>query len=159
MAGLSTRAKVIAATVFGAAIIIMVIGPLSLLLLPNPMPVKVAHLPRKLSGTFISTRQGMYRLYPYPAATESFPADAFAVDGHISVFVKYRQLDALHTYGIHKYPDGEQVAVRKVVKPDRVLEMCPAEKLSPGRYYITIARDSMYGGEDYYYLLVRPRDR
>jgi hypothetical protein len=154
MGKLSLKAKLIMAAGIGSAVAIIGVLPFIFVILPNPMPVKIPGLDGEKVGTYVAREDGLYKLYPFSAPPADFPDEAIAVAGKPSIMVKYRQLEALSIYGLWTWPDNQPVPVEKDTTRDQVLTMAPETEMPPGEYYVTAARDGIYGGIDYFYLKV-----
>ncbi|MHB8841781.1 MAG: hypothetical protein ACYC56_08340 [Candidatus Aquicultor sp.] len=155
MTRLTLKAKLIPTAALGVAFVIIVVLPLLLLSLPNPKAVKVPTMQSVKAGTFLDAGEGLYKLYPYASTQDKFPAGAPSVGRKPSVYVKYRQLDELPAYGIYAYPTNQAVPVSRKIEKSNVLRLAPESGLHTGLYYITAARDGIYGGTDYFYFKVR----
>lgn len=156
---MTLKAKLIPTAALGVAFVIIVVLPLLLLSLPNPKAVKVRGMQGIKAGTFLDAGEGLYKLYPYASTQDKFPAGAPSVGRKPSVYVKYRQLDELPAYGIYAYPTNQAVPVIRNIEKSKVLRLAPKSELRAGLYYITAARDGIYGGTDYFYFKVCPADK
>ena len=149
---LSRRAKLVMGIAFGAVVVVLAIAPFTLMALPDPHPYRLDSLAGEVSGTFVATGNGYYKLYPYSAPLYSFPADALAVDsGRPTVIVKFRQGNDPSLYAIRPYASATPVAVETVLKDATTLQLTPVQPLQPGRYVITAPRDSVDEAMDTFY--------
>ncbi|HZD60593.1 MAG TPA: hypothetical protein VE439_09110 [Anaerolineae bacterium] len=155
---LSKRAKFIIGVPIGAIFAGVLVLPFLLMLVPNPNPVKITSLANQRVGTYLDTGRGLYKLYPYSSSQANFPEGAPAAIEQPCVYIKYRQLDGLSSYGIYEYSSSQPVPVRKTIKSKSILQILPRGRLAPGLYYVTAARNGMFGGKDYFYFKVGSKD-
>lgn len=151
---MSRRGRILAVIGFAAAVLAVGGSPFVLMLLPNPQPVLVADVREQLPGDYVTSGAKTYHLFPRAEQVESFPDDS-AVVGPDAVFVvKYRQLANLEGYTLWSFDDGERVEIAHDLGTPNLLQLRPREPLPAGRYYAVVARESIYGGEDYVYFSV-----
>ncbi len=155
---MSRRGQVIAASVLGVALILTALAPFVLMLLPNPRPVAVADLAKQLPGNYIRSGSETYHVFPRAERTSAFPADSLAADPSCVFVVKYRQLAQLDAYTMWSFDTGKPVMVTRDTTVPKLLQLKPNAPLAAGRYYVVVARESIYGGEDYVYFSVGPRN-
>lgn len=138
----------------GALLLAAAVAPFSLMLLPNPLPVKVADLGTQLPGTYIQTSSGIFHVFPRAEQADRFPGDALVADPGAVVWVKYKELDALSAYAIYSFEGGKAVPSVKSTSHARLVEIRPTAPLAVGRYYVAVAREGLFGGTDYVYFSV-----
>jgi hypothetical protein len=151
---MSRRTKWLIGTVFGVLVLLALVAPITLMLIPNPMPLRVADVGSQPSGAFITTGGTTYHVFPRAEPLDAFPPDAPTVGVMPVVSIK-----AVHLYDPSKYAlyafGGKPIDVtRTSAKPD-ILELRPKQPLSPGRYVAAIARDDLFGGTDYVYFIAK----
>ncbi|HEY3318551.1 MAG TPA: hypothetical protein VGK50_09030 [Coriobacteriia bacterium] len=128
--------------------------PFSLMLLPNPAPMRVSDLSSAPTGVYLRASGAEYRVFPFGAEQSSFPGASGSAARDSVVLVKYRNLSDLAGYALHSFPSRSEVPVRRVVHAsEHVLELRP-KPLPAGRYYVTTTREGMWGGTDYVYFRV-----
>lgn len=130
-------------------------APFPLLLLANPKPAAVTNLARQLPGTYIETAGKTFHVFPRAEKVSDFPKDALGTEAGACVWVRFRQLAPIETYTISRFGSDADIDVHWDRSRSGLLGIRPARPLPPGRYYATVARESIYGGEDFYYFFVR----
>ncbi len=140
----------------GLAVLLLGGLPILLMTLPDPVPVKKTSLEGERVGTFVEAEAGLFKLFPYTAPNPAFPPSAAVTGPQPKVFVRARRLDALSAYTIRPYPGGEPLPVDRRLLDPQTLELACGRPLPSGKYYVTAARDGMYGGTDYFYFRVGP---
>jgi hypothetical protein len=150
---MSPRTKVLIGVVFGVLVLVAAVAPLTLMLLPNPVPVRVTDIASRPTGAFITTNGVIYQVFPRAEQVDSFPPDAPAVGATPVVSVKSRMLDDPSKYSLYAFGGGS-VGVSRTTAGANLLEMRPSRPLAPGRYFAAIARDDIFGGTDYVYFSV-----
>lgn len=148
-----TRTKAVIGIGFGALVLVAIGAPFLLMLLPNPVPTRVTEMSAQVAGAYIGTGGAVYRVFPRAEQPDTFPADSLATDTRPTVWVQYRQLDTLDSYGLHTL-SGAAVAAEHDTSRPNLLGITPAAPLAPGGYYAEIPRDGLYGGTDYLYFSV-----
>ncbi|MHB8859396.1 MAG: hypothetical protein ACYC6Z_07950 [Thermoleophilia bacterium] len=132
--------------------------PLILMTLPNPQPVTIPELAGERVGTYVNVADSIYKLFPYAANLQEFPADALTATPSSHIYLKYRQLDDLDSYNLYRWDGGASLPLEKNTNEDKTLELIPESRLEPGEYFVQAARDGMYGGTDYFYFRVSGGD-
>lgn len=150
---MSRRTKLLIGGVFGVMVGVAAVAPISLMLVPDPLPVRVGDLASQPSGAYITTRGVTYHVFPRADRLDAFPPDAPTVDSTPVLTIKARQVDAPSDYALYTF-DGAGVNVTRTTVPPGVVEMRPTRPLRAGRYIATIARDDLFGGTDYVYFSV-----
>jgi hypothetical protein len=149
--------KIVIALAVATLMVTAAVAPLALLLLPNPVPVRITDPAQQFPGTYVASGGAFYHVVPYAESADQFPADSLVAEPNAHVVVRYKGLDDLASYGIYTFPDGRAVPVTKrVTSSSRLIELTPASTLKTGRYFVTVARDSIFGGTDYSYFSVAP---
>jgi hypothetical protein len=148
------RRRIVGGVVLGLLALVAFLAPFSLMLLRNPTPVVVMDISAQSPGTFIETHGTTYHVFPRAERVDAFPADVLSTGATPIVWVRYRQLAPLQGYTISSFPGDTRVAVRYDTTRPRLLGIVPKRPLPPGRYYAVIPRESLEGGEDYYYFTV-----
>jgi hypothetical protein len=152
---MSRRTKMVIAIALGSVVLVLAVAPFTLMTIPDPHPYRLDSLASEQSGTFVTVRDGYYKLYPYAAPLLSFPSDALVADNaRPTVVVKYRQSENPDLYAIHSYTSNQPVAVEKSLTGGTTLELTPEQPLPPGQYVITAPRDSVDEGIDNFYFQV-----
>lgn len=151
---MSRNAKIAIGSVLAVALLIAGLAPFALMLLPNPKPVEVLDVSAQPPGTYIADSSGTYHVFPRADKVEDFPGDSLRTFPEAKIQVKYRQLSGMDGYSIHAFPGGGVVATKPDTSIPKVLTLVPVKRLAPGRYYAIVARESIYGGEDYIYFEV-----
>jgi hypothetical protein len=153
-----SRRKSLAAFLVAGAILVFLL-PFSLMLLPNPAPKPVKDLSAEPTGVYLGIGATTYHVFPYAAPQETFPGNVAVAGLDTTVLVKYRNLADASQYALRAFPGGDEVAVKRDVRaPDHILCLRPLA-LKPGQYYVTVAREGMYGGTDYVYFSVETTAR
>ena len=151
---MTRRAKIVMIVVLGTAFISLGVLPLLYLTLPDPQPMLLGTLDGERDGTYVDAASGFLKMFPFTEQATTFPPNVPVTTRETRVYVRYRQIDVLSAYSVRLFGSGQEVVVEKTVRPDRTLVMKPVAGLVPGRYYAVAARDSMYGGTDYFYFIV-----
>ena len=147
---LRTAAFVGLLAVVAVAILVL---PQLLRLSREPHALRLTTLSGQVSGTYLAAPGGYYKLYPYPELP-GFPPASATVAPTATVFVRARQLVQQDQYRIVGYGSQAQVAVT-VRRLDRsTLELVPAQRLAPGRYYVQTPADSADEDQLFYYFRV-----
>lgn len=134
-------------------VIALLVLPQVLRLSRDPHPIWIAGLTGQVSGTYLSAPGGYYKLYPYPELP-GFPRASATVAATTTVVVRARQLVQPDLYRIVAFRSHLVVPVR-VQRLDRsTLELRPAERLAPGRYFVQAPADSADGDPLYFYFRV-----
>lgn len=141
------------AVAFGAA----GLAPFSLMLLPNPVPVEVSDISVQMPGNFVESDGHVYHVFPYAEEVTSFPKEAPVVGPDAVFIVKYRQLAQLSAYTVWSFETHKEVSVARDTSEPKLLQLRPETPLTDGRYYAVVARESIYGGEDYVYFEVESK--
>jgi hypothetical protein len=150
----SNRAKWAVGLAAGSLLTVAAVAPFLLMLLPNPLPVKVTDVAAQPPGAYIAIRSGTYHVFPRAEASDGFPKDALAADPGADVWVRYKELDAMRSYGIYSFPADREVHVSKTIARPGLLELRPVEPLPAGLYYAALSRDGIFGGTDFVYFRV-----
>ena len=139
-----------------AIIAVVVIGLPPLLRLPRtPAPIRITGLAGQISGTYVTTTGGLYKLYPYPDLP-AFPTVTATVAPGSAIVVRARQLVQYSVYRVMLYPSRRAVATR-VRRLDRgTIELVPQARLATGRYLIETPTDGADNEDDYFYFRVAP---
>lgn len=140
-------------TVFWVLVIVALVAPLTLMLLPDPTPVRVGDVASQPSGAFITTQDAVYHVFPRAAQLDSFPPDAPSVGSTPVVSVKASRIGAPADYSLYAF-SGAGVDATRTTIGTTILELRPTRPLPPGRYVAAIARDDLFGGTDYVYFSV-----
>jgi hypothetical protein len=137
-----------------AVIAVVVIGLPPLLRLPRtPAPIRLAGLAGQVSGTYVTTTGGLYKLYPYPDLP-AFPTVTATVAPASTIVVRARQLVQYGVYRLMAYPSRRAVATR-VRRLDRgTIELVPRVRLAEGRYLIQTPADGADNEDDFFYFRV-----
>lgn len=151
---MTRRAKLVVGTVLGAAFVALGLLPLLLLTLPNPQPMHLSTLDGERDGTYVDASSGYYKMFPFAEPATNFPPNVPVTSSRTAMYVRFRQMDSLDAYTVRSFSSGREVPVQKRVRSDRTLVLTPLAPLAPGRYAASAARDSMYGGTDYFYFRV-----
>ncbi len=147
---MTLRGRLVVGIAPAAMLIILGLMPLILLLVPEPEAVRIADLAGERSGAYLDASEGLFKLYPYASLATGFPKAAPVIGGDPIFLIKYRALEAKSSYGIFAYY-GSLVPTVKTVKTGKIMRITPKTALTPGRYYLKIAKDSMYGGSQYFF--------
>lgn len=151
---MSARARVLTAVAFGAIVLAVGAAPFALMLLPNPTPVAVTDIAGQLPGNYIETGAKVYHVFPRAEEVEVFPADSLIAGPDAVFVVKYRQLASLSAYRMTTADGSREVPTRKDTRERKLLRMRPRRPLAVGRYRVQVARESIYGGDDFVYFSV-----
>ena len=128
--------------------------PFTLMLLPNPRPIRVDRAEGQPTGVYLDAAGAVYRVFPYGDRLDVFPRDAAVVPTRTTVLIRYRNLGSLGGYALHRFPSGAEVgATYRTHEAAQLLELDPGV-LSAGRYYVTKTREGMWGGTDFVYFSV-----
>lgn len=147
--------NILIALAVGTLFTLAAIAPFALMLLPNPVPVKVADASQQSAGTYILGRDGTYHVFQYAEQLDTFPAESLRTDPDARIVVRYKALDDLAMYGLYSLPSERPVKVAKAVAEKvRMLTLTPQRPLPPGRYVVTISSEGMFGGTDFAYFSV-----
>ena len=151
---MSTKTRIIMAVAIGATFAFVGLAPFALMLVPNPRPVVVSDIATQMPGDYVRTGGLTYHVFPKAKQISTFPKDAL-VGAPDSVFiVKYRQLADLSAYTVRSFEGDRDIAVERDVSTPELLQLRPRSPLAAGQYYAIVARESIYGGEDYVYFAV-----
>jgi hypothetical protein len=148
-----TRPRVLVGLAFGTLVVGAVVAPFFLMLLPNPVPVRVQDMSSQAPGAFIATRGAVYRVFPRAERASTLPTGSLVTDERPTLWIRYRQLDQLESYSVHAL-DGAPIAVDRDRSQPNLLRIQPKHALDPGGYYAEVARDGVDGGTDYVYFHV-----
>lgn len=152
---MSSSRKVIIVVALGTLTLLAALMPMTLMLLPNPVPVRVGNVANQLPGIYVAGSTSTYHLFPHAEPADSFPVDSLVVDPAAQILVRYKGLSALDQYQIYSYSSGQEVATdQQVAEKTRVLTIRPLEPLPPGQYFAEVAREGTFGGTDYVYFAV-----
>jgi len=147
---MTLRGRLVVGIAPAVMLIILGLMPLMMLLVPEPKAVKIANLAGERSGVYLDALEGLFKLYPYASLATGFPKAAPATGGNPIFLIKYRVLEVRTSYGIFAY-SASRVPTVKTVKPGKIMQITPKNALAPGRYYLKAAKDSMYGGSQYFF--------
>jgi hypothetical protein len=150
---MSRRTSWLIGTVFTVLVVAAAAAPLSLMLLPNPVPIVVADVASQPSGAYITTQGRTYRVFPRAEQVAQFPEGSPSVSSTPLLSIKSEQLDQPSSYGLFAF-DGSAIAVTRTAVQRNVLALRPVTPLRPGRYFAQIAREGMFGGTDFVYFSV-----
>jgi hypothetical protein len=150
---MSRKTKLIMGAVFGVLLVIAAIAPLTLMLLPNPLPMRVHDLASQPSGAYITTRGTVYRVFPRAEQLGAFPPDAPSVGATPTLSIKSDRLDVATNYNLYLF-SGAGIAVERDSVASNLIQVRPTSPLAPGQYIAAIARDDLFGGTDYVYFSV-----
>jgi hypothetical protein len=150
---MSRKTKWLIGTAFGLLVLVALVAPITLMLVPNPMPVRVTDLGSQPSGAFITTGGTTYHVFPRAEQLDAFPPDSPSVGVTPVVSIKAVHLDDPSKYVLYTF-GGKPVDVTRTSAAPSILELRPKHPLSPGRYFAAIARDDLFGGTDYVYFTV-----
>lgn len=151
---MSKKTRILIAAAIGTAFAFVGIAPFALMLLPNPRPVAVEDVASQMPGDYVRTGGRVFHVFPHAEQVSTFPDDALEADSDAVFIVKYRQLAELSAYTLWSFDRSEQIAVERDVGTPELLQLRPRSLLAPGHYYAVVARESIYGGEDYVYFAV-----
>ncbi len=153
---MSLRGKLVVGIALTAMCTILGLMPLSLLFLPEPEAVRIKGLSGEQSGAYLDAPNGLFRLYPYSSLRTGFPKLVPQTGGEPTFLIKYRALEAKSAYAIYSYSGRQEIPAAKMEKAGKVLRVTPETALRPGRYYLKAAKDSMYGGSEYFFFHIPP---
>jgi hypothetical protein len=131
----------------------VLVAPFLLMLVPNPVPIRVGDVSGQEPGTFLETGGAIYRVFPRADRTDALPADSLRTDEQPTLWVRYRQLDSPDAYALYTLA-GAQVEVDRDTTLPNALRLRPQKPLEPGGYYAAVAREGLFGGMDYVYFEV-----
>ena len=154
---MTTKTRILMFAAIGATFAVVGAAPFVLMLLPNPKPVTVADVASQMPGTYVRTAGRTYHVFPHADRAESFPDDALKVGPDVVFVIKYRQLAELNAYTLWSFDGGREIDVERDLHTPELLQIKPLAELPPGRYYAVVAKESIYGGEDYFYFSVSGR--
>jgi hypothetical protein len=150
---MSRRTKWLIGILFAILVLVATVAPLTLMLVPNPMPVRVTDLGSQPSGAYVTTGNTIYHVFPRAEPLEAFPPDAPSVGVSPVVSIKAVHLDDPSKYSLYAF-GGKPVDATRTNATPNILELRPSQPLRPGRYVAAIARDDLFGGTDYVYFSV-----
>jgi hypothetical protein len=128
--------------------------PFTLMLLPNPGPVRVSTFEQAGTGAFVGSESALFRLFPYAAAAPSFPHGVPSVRTDAQILVRTKSTEDFTSCRLTRFPSGEGVAIAPSTTSGRSARLVPASSLAVGRYVLSSPRGGMYGGTDFYYFRV-----
>jgi cbb3-type cytochrome oxidase subunit 1 len=124
----------------------------------SPRYAYAGKLTREITGQFLSTRQGIVKLFAWRDPQSPYPADALRVHARDvrSLVFRAAAVDATTAYRLYDADRGRSVSLSVATRSPRSLTLAPRDPLAPGRYLLAAAHEGMFGGRDFVYLRVVP---
>ncbi len=124
----------------------------------SPRYAYAGHMTREITGQFLSTRQGIVKLFAWRDPQSPYPADALRVHARDvrSLVFRAAAVDAASAYRLYDADHGLSVPLALRARSARSLTLAPKRPLGPGRYLLAAAHEGMFGGRDFVYLRVMP---
>jgi hypothetical protein len=141
--------------IIGMLISAAALAPFTLMLVPNPKPVRVGAPALQLPGTYVCTGGDVYHVFQYSRQPDGFPESSLIASADAVPVVRYKGLDDLAIYALTRYPSGAMVAVSKRVDTHaRMIELRPTQPLTPGRYAVRMSSEDAFSGPEFAFFSV-----
>jgi len=121
--------------------------------------VRYSYQPRltpEVTGQFLSTPDGLVKLFSWGDPQSPYPADALRIhaDDLGALSVRAAAVDDPSGYTLFDLDRGGNVPLRVVASGPTALRLVPDRVPEPGRYAFAATHEGMFGGRDFAYITV-----
>jgi hypothetical protein len=121
--------------------------------------VRYTYQPRltpEVTGQFLSTPDGLVKLFSWGDPQSPYPADALKLHAEDlgALVVRAAAVDDSGSYQLFDLSHGGSVPLRSISATSTALRLKPARVPAPGHYAFVATHEGMFGGRDFAYVTV-----